>query len=61
MGTSINQVLGNLRGFEELQESEVGQKIAQPEGTISSFNLAQESQFRRNYPTALGFLFSQNP
>ncbi|NRB06454.1 MAG: hypothetical protein HRU34_03360 [Richelia sp.] len=31
MGTSINQVLGNLRGFEELQESEVGQKIAKPE------------------------------
>ncbi|CDN11879.1 hypothetical protein RintRC_0265 [Richelia intracellularis] len=31
MGTSINQVLGNQRGFEELQESEVGQKIAQPE------------------------------
>ena len=30
-GTSMNQVLGNLRGFEELQESEVGQKIAQPE------------------------------
>ena len=27
----MNQVLGNLRGFEELQESEVGQKIAQPE------------------------------
>ena len=31
VGTSINQVLGNLRGIEELQESEVGQKIAQPE------------------------------
>ena len=30
-GTSIKQVLGNVRGFEELQESEVGQKIAQPE------------------------------
>ena len=34
LGTSINQVLGNLRGFEELQESEVGQKIAQPERFI---------------------------
>ena len=33
-GTSMNQVLGNLRGFEELQESEVGQKIAQPERFI---------------------------
>ncbi|NRB08794.1 MAG: hypothetical protein HRU34_17810 [Richelia sp.] len=33
-GTSINQVLGNQRGFEELQESEVGQKIAQPERFI---------------------------
>ena len=31
MGTSINQVLGNLREIEELQESKVGQKIAQPE------------------------------
>ncbi|NRB06881.1 MAG: hypothetical protein HRU34_06035 [Richelia sp.] len=33
-GTSINQVLGNLRELEELQESEVGQKIAQPERFI---------------------------
>ena len=31
MGTSINQVLGNLRRFEELQKSEVGQEIAQLE------------------------------
>ncbi|NRB07660.1 MAG: hypothetical protein HRU34_10785 [Richelia sp.] len=31
MGRSINQVLGNLREIEELQESKVGQKIAQPE------------------------------
>ena len=34
MGTSINQVLGNLRGIEELQESKVGQKVAQPERFI---------------------------
>ena len=31
MGSSMNQVLGNLRGFEELLESDVGQKIAEPE------------------------------
>ena len=31
MSTSINKILGNLRGLEELEESEVGQKIAQPE------------------------------
>ena len=34
MGTWMNQVLGDLREFEELQESEVGQKIAQPKRFI---------------------------
>ncbi|NRB09329.1 MAG: hypothetical protein HRU34_21020 [Richelia sp.] len=34
MGTSINLVLGNQRGLEELQESEIEQKIAQPKRFI---------------------------
>ena len=50
----MNQVLGNLRGFEELQESEVGQKIAQPERFLLEIWI-KGAYIRRNYPRALGF------